>query len=88
MDQLRSWAGLGAFGWAEQGEDQAGWIRACGAARDCGAWRKRCLRVKQRQGLRRKEFPYMEEREKTARKDRVALKRRYNKDIRLSLLYR
>ena len=62
---------------------------SCGATRVCGAWIIRCLRVKQRQRrLRRKEFPYMEEREKTARKDRVALKRRYNKDIRLSLLYR
>ena len=65
MEQLRELGRTRKAGWAEQGEDQAGLGHA--EHEDCGAWKG--LRVKQRQrGLRRKEFPYMEEREDGAQK--------------------
>ena len=41
---------------------------SCGAIRVAKHGERKCLRVKQRQGLRRKEFPCMKEREKITRK--------------------
>jgi hypothetical protein len=58
----------------------------CGAIRVAEHGERKCLRVKQRQIAAQGVSLYRREREDGA-EDQVALKRRYNKDMRLSLLY-